>query len=980
MSDTLQRLAAALGDRYALEREVGAGGMATVYLARDLRHGRPVAIKVVRPELSGPEGIARFLREIELAARLQHPHILPVFDSGAMDDGAGGRTPYFVMPFVQGESLRARLARERQLPVEDAIALAAEVADALAYAHANGVVHRDIKPENILLSGGHAVVADFGVAKALVSGQRPEAAEPAGDPSALTQIGLAIGTPNYMAPEQATGRDKVDARADQYSLGCVLYEMLAGAAPFAGGSAQSVVARNLTAPRPHVGKVRHEVPDALEDVIIRAMAIDPADRYPDMTALARALRQSRESARPRRRTIMAVVAAAAIAAGAAGAVAWLVTRPTAVAVTEEAETIAVLPFSASGAGVEVLGEGMVDLLTTNLQGVGGIQAVDPRLVLKRWGRKGRKQAGGVEDALELGRDLEAGSVVTGSAVSAGGRVRLAADLYAVASGERLGRAQVDGPADSILPLVDRLSVALLRDVWRSREPLPSLDLGSLTTDSIAALRAYLQGERYYRRFALDSALAQYTRAVEVDSTFALAHLRRALVFGWTGGYGSAASVQAAEAGFRYAERLPPRSRRLLEGYRSFQEGSVRAIDSMRAYVDDYPAALEGWYFYAEALHHLVELVPTSPDYVIAAFARVIAGDSTSAPAVVHPLEIAMIYRDSATYRRYLGLLARTASAERVAAHRVGAGLVWGPPPSEAEVRAAVAAVPHLAFYTVVAAYRNEAATSDSILGLRRRLIAAAPPGSPVRRSEPIDRGFMLIGFGRIREAQSLVDTVAAISPGAAAALLGWPVALGLSPQPQRRGLLDSLVALDKADDASSQMSAYVDVIRGIAEGRTKEAVERATEAIRMPAIAADSTRSRGLLRAAIGWARLVEGDTAAGVADLRTGLSVTGGPSSGPAAFLRLQLALALSADPRTRDEGISRLRYGFNSTGLNLMPLAYLALGRTYEAAGKADSAALAYGRFLRLWDKADPELQGRVTEAREALARLTSEPRSNR
>ena len=329
----------------------------------------------------------------------------------------------------------------------------------------------------------------------------------------------------------------------------------------------------MTAPRPHVGKVRREVPDPLEDVIIRAMAIDPADRFPDMAALAAALRQSRESARPRRKTVMAVIAAAAIAAGAAGAVAWLATRPAAVAVTEQAERIAVLPFSASGPGVEVLGEGMVDLLTTNLQGVGGIQVVDPRLVLKRWGRKDPDEESGVEEALDLGRELDAGSVVTGSAVSAGGRVRLAADLYAVAGGERLGRAQVDGPADSILPLVDRLSVALLRDVWRSREPLPSLDLGSLTTDSIGALRAYLQGERYYRRFALDSALAQYTRAVEVDSTFALAHLRRALVIGWTGGYGSPASVQAADAGFRFAERLPPRSRRLLAGYQAFQEGS-----------------------------------------------------------------------------------------------------------------------------------------------------------------------------------------------------------------------------------------------------------------------------------------------------------------------------------------------------------------------------------------------------------------------
>ena len=507
--------------------------------------------------------------------------------------------------------------------------------------------------------------------------------------------------------------------------------------------------------------------------------------------------------------------------------------------------------------------------------------------------------------------------------------------------------------------------------------MPSLDLGSLTTDSIAALRAYLQGERYYRRFALDSALAQYTRAVEVDSTFALAHLRRALVIGWTGGYGSPASVQAADAGFRYAERLPPRSRRLLAGYQAFQEGSARAIDSMRAYVNDYPADLEGWYFYGEALHHLVEIEPRSPDTVLAAFDRVIAGDSTSTPAVVHPLEITLTYRDSTRFNRYLQVFARTAPRARVVAHRVAAELVWGPPPSESDLRAALLAVPHIAFYAVVAAYRDEAATSDSILDLRRRLYAALPSSSPVRRFEPVDRGLMLVGLGRLREARALVDTVAAISPGAAAGLLGWPVALGLAPSSGDRTRMDSLLARDRSENESPQMAAYMDAIRAVAQGRTEEAVSRATDAIRAPISTEDSTRSRGLLRAAIGWARLVQGDTTTGISDLRTGLSVTGGPQGAASTFLRFQLALALSADPRTRAEGITHLRYGFNGTAFSLLPLTYLVLGRTYEAADKPDSAALAYGRFLRLWDKADPELQGRVSEAREALARLTAEPR---
>jgi serine/threonine protein kinase len=311
MSDIPQRLAAALADRYVLEREIGAGGMATVYLARDLRHKRSVAVKVVRPELGGPEGVERFLREIELAARLQHPHILPVFDSGAVNDGVGTSVPYFVMPFVEGETLRQRLQREGRLPVETATTLAAEVAGALAYAHAHGVVHRDIKPENILLSGGHAVVADFGVARALEQGAAVEATAASTN---LTRAGIAVGTPLYMSPEQATG-DVVDARSDQYSLACVLYELLAGEPPFTGPSQQSVIAKSLSVPRPHVAGERPEVSSELNQVVLRAMALDPAERYPDMGALGAALHAARGApGRGARRRLMVVGAAALLAA------------------------------------------------------------------------------------------------------------------------------------------------------------------------------------------------------------------------------------------------------------------------------------------------------------------------------------------------------------------------------------------------------------------------------------------------------------------------------------------------------------------------------------------------------------------------------------------------------------------------------------------------------------------------------------------
>jgi len=258
----LARLKTLLADRYPVQRELGRGGMAAVFLATDLRHDRPVAVKVLRPELAVGPGAERFLREIHIAAQLHHPHIVPLYDSGSIDE-----LLYFVMPYVDGESLRERLNRERQLPVDDALAIAVEVCDALVYAHNLGVVHRDLKPQNILLSG-HALVVDFGVARAIA----------ALGAESLTPTGLAVGTPGYMSPEQALGDEPVDQRSDIYSLGCVVYEMLVGEPPFTGTSAQAVIARQVIDPIPGIRTVRPTVPASLEAAVTRALSKVPADR------------------------------------------------------------------------------------------------------------------------------------------------------------------------------------------------------------------------------------------------------------------------------------------------------------------------------------------------------------------------------------------------------------------------------------------------------------------------------------------------------------------------------------------------------------------------------------------------------------------------------------------------------------------------------------------------------------------------------
>jgi Tol biopolymer transport system component len=268
-----ERLKAALADRYLIEREIGSGGMATVYLAEDLKHHRQVAVKVLEPDLAESLGAERFLREIETAANLTHPHILPVFDSGEADGFL-----FYVMPFVEGESLRSRLTKEKQLPVEDAIQITREIADALAYAHRKGVIHRDVKPANIMLEEGHAVLADFGVAHAV--------AEARGE--RLTRTGTSLGTPAYMSPEQASGERDLDGRSDQYALGCVLYEMLAGQPPFTGAQVESVVRQHLTEEPPSVTQLRPSVDQEVARVITRSLAKSAADRFRTMGEMAAA--------------------------------------------------------------------------------------------------------------------------------------------------------------------------------------------------------------------------------------------------------------------------------------------------------------------------------------------------------------------------------------------------------------------------------------------------------------------------------------------------------------------------------------------------------------------------------------------------------------------------------------------------------------------------------------------------------------------
>jgi len=957
MTDVLPRIQRALADAYAVEREIGQGGMATVFLASDLKHKRPVAIKVLRPELAASLGSERFLREIELSAGLQHPHIVPVYDSGEADGFL-----YYVMPFVDGESLRARLDREGALPVEEAVRLVREAASALAYAHGHGIVHRDIKPDNIMLSGGHAVVADFGIARAI---------DAATGGAHLTGAGLAIGTPAYMSPEQATASKDIGERSDEYSLACVLYECLTGTAPFAGESAASVITKTVTAARPHPRSRRKEIPAPLDQAVVRAMAKEPGDRFPTVAAFAEALAGAGGRGPLSRIPAWGLVAAgiaALIVLGGGGW--WLGSRAGESPVAEGAERIAVLPFSTSGAGMELMGEGMVDLLSTNLNAVGVLQTVDPRAVLKRWSATGHGGGADLQDAMTIARELDAGSFLVGSVVSTGPTVRLTAQLYNTA-GQPMGQAQVDGSSDSVLALVDDLSLALMREIWQSEEPLPSLRVGALTTHSVAAMRAYLEGEQYYRRSQWDSARVSFERAAGDDSTFALAFFRLATTLGWQGGFGGSGGRAAIAQALEHVDRLPIRERTLVRAYDLFLERDPAATDTLRAYVARYPDDVDGWYQLGESIYHRRELDAPSPDAMLSPFDRVLAIDSTLTPAAIHPLEIALEYREEARFDRYLALYAASTDSIDAAPWRMARASAWATDADTTGLEPLFRENAGAAWSTFVSMARDPAMTGDRLFDR----VWGAPQTTGERDNLALQleagRAFALAGLGRLREAVTIADSLREASSDLAVLAALQPVLTGVAPADYRPRLLEPFLN----SPPNNLPLRFWQSIYALQVGDTAKA-RRLVDA----GLAQDSTganaKVRGLLIGARGWLTIARGDTAAGVREIRTALdrvSSLGGPMTAP---LRWELALTLASRPVTRAEGIRRLRYGFDQDA-SYLPLTFYALGKAYEAAGEREHAAEAYGQFVRLWDHPDSTVAGRLDDVRRALVDLTREPR---
>jgi eukaryotic-like serine/threonine-protein kinase len=620
---------AALRHRYDVERELGRGGMATVYLARDLKHGRLVAIKLLRQELVGPLGPDRFLREIQVTAGLQHPHILPLLDSGTLEDAAGGSRPYYVMPYVQGESLRDRLQREPQLPLDEALRITRDVAAALGYAHEHGVVHRDIKPENILLYSGRAVIADFGIARALS----------AAGAERLTETGLALGTPHYMSPEQASGDPGVDGRTDVYALGCVLYEMLAGEPPYTGPTAQAIIAKRMFEPIPRIRTVRESVPEELERAITGALAKTPADRFGTTQEFVAALAGGGRSpqavtpeARPALGRSVALLGLFSLIAVTLWWIAGGADRlpETGRAAGEPGRRVAILSFAnlSPDTADAYLARGISEEIATRL-GDFPVLKVASRSSIEHLERT---DAG---ELLDRARALGFGFLVEGSVRRAGDQVRVSVRLVESAEGVRRWDRSYDRATTDLLALQDEIAIEVANAVAGHLTPAVAGRRAGRADPTPAAHDQLLRGNYYLAQRnprGLARGLEAYTEATRLDPTFARAFAKLAhahlLFLDWGWSYEGLPPESLFARGWRAAERAVALDSTLGEGW--LARGSLLRFRDQRS--------LAG---VREALQRAVDLEPGNAEahHELGMVLRLLGDNSSAAEQFRQALEI-----------------------------------------------------------------------------------------------------------------------------------------------------------------------------------------------------------------------------------------------------------------------------------------------------------------------------------------------------
>ncbi len=987
--DLIARLQTALGDAYRLERELGGGGMSHVFVAEDLELGRKVAVKVLPPEMAAGVNADRFRREIKLAASLQHPHIVPLLHAGRSDD-----LVWYTMPLIEGESLRTKVAREGELPIGEAVRILRDVADALAYAHQHGVVHRDIKPDNVLISGHHAVVTDFGVAKAISE---------ATGASSLTSVGVALGTPAYMAPEQAAAEPNVDHRADIYALGALAYEMLTGRPPFTGANAQSVLAAHVTQTPDPVTKHRGAVPPALAALVMRCLEKKAADRWQSAVevhaqlegmatpsggttptaAVPSALRAAVASRSvPRRLAALAIVVIAIAVA------VWRLTRGGGGGAVDP-NVVAVLPFRVAGAdpALHYLREGMIDLLAAKLTGEGGPRAADPRTVTSAFRRAagGDQQDLSQEQAVAMARGIGAGQALLGGIVGSPGHVTISATVVSVPGGATRSQASVEGPADSLPALVDRLAGQLLV----RGAGLGTQSEASLTTRSLPALQAYLAGQHAYRRGEYDSAAAHLATAVGLDSSFTLAEWGLLLASGWGAQVPGVARV--TQLAWEGRDRLSQRDRALLEAYVGprYPEPPLQAdlLAARERVVSQYGDVADAWYFLGDQYFHEGRYLGYTDwmDRAAAAFERAVALDSSFAGPISHLINLAAERGDTAGARRYGHLyfdaaargasfdhlvrwdLARTLGDQTLmrefwagfdtAANRpaYAAGYVLG---SGAGLGTADSLLDILARRA-----GTDGARADYHLFRALRLFNSGRPAAGQRRIDSLPRTDEIRDLAGLVQAATYWDADTAAASAAArrlSELTGRPLPDSGAP---RRNQLEATCVLEQWRLAQGDAGT---VARGVARLRSVAAPRDPIGAVRRSMVCASILDAAAATLARRPDARpLVE----------RADSLLRQGPGNGtglPYENLLIGRLFAAVGEPA---RGLAAVRRG-GAFGNDIMISTYLReAGRLAALTGDRQAAIRAYSRYLELRPDPEPAVKPVVDAVRAELARLVNE-----
>lgn len=613
-----ERIATGIADRYTLHDELGSGGMAIVFRAFDLKHERNVAVKVLRPEIGMALGTERFLQEIKTTAQLSHPNILPLLDSGEVDG-----LLFYVMPLVEGENLRERMTRERQLSYEDAQQIILEVGDALSYAHSRDVLHRDIKPENIMLESGHAIIADFGIARAISDAGMAR----------LTQTGMVVGTPAYMSPEQAAGDTNLDGRSDVYSLAAVFYEMLVGSAPYDAPTPQGVLVRQLSEEVPRISEERDTVPPIVDYAVTKALQKLPADRYATIHQFVEALKQTeltraatvelkkfKRKPGSRRKWVAAAVVVASLSGAAALYSASAVEF-------DERDWILIADFE-NQTGDSIFDESLNTALTVGLQQSQHVNVFPETRVAETLQRMGRQDVDAIDQA--VGIEVAIRENLRVLVVPRIGRVDSVFDITTriidPSTGEDLKSRSVraTGRAE-VLPALDKLARKLRRDLGESMFAVARRDveLQAATTPSLEALRAWSEGSTHFGQRQYEEASSLFQRALELDSNFALAHQDLGAVFLYQGN--RVAGESHFEKALALSESITERERLWIRAeIHNWREQREAAIDAYNVYLGRFPDDIDGWfrvgYAYlradrrqeaAAAFEHVLSLDPAS---------------------------------------------------------------------------------------------------------------------------------------------------------------------------------------------------------------------------------------------------------------------------------------------------------------------------------------------------------------------------------